>query len=234
MPIRFLSSLSLWLWLFLSTTAIAQTQTSFDVIGNAYDRKEGHLLYTENHYCAVESRQCTVEYRDEQGITFAKKELNYSASSQAPQVVVTDFRNESTVEASAGDRSDLVVDAGFDNFVRSVWMRLEAGTVVKFPFLVVGLNDPIGMTALRTESGACTDTELCLEVNLDSWFLRLLVSPIELSYSLQDKRLLRFSGISNIKGDEGESLDVDILYRYNNEQPLNGLVQQSQNQVYTF
>ena len=156
------------------------------------------------------------------------------ASSQAPQVVVTDFRNESTVEASAGDRSDLVVDAGFDNFVRSVWIQLEAGTEVKFPFLVVGLNDPVNMTALRTESDACTAMELCLEVNLDSWFLRLLVAPIELSYSLQDKRLLRFSGISNIKGDKGESLDVDILYRYNNELLLDGLVQQDQNKVYTF
>ncbi|MEH6518770.1 MAG: hypothetical protein V7742_18990 [Halioglobus sp.] len=232
MIFRFILSLSLLLS--LSAIAIAQTETSFHIIGDAYDRKEGHLLYTENHYCAVMNQQCTVEYRDEQGITFAKKELNYSASSQAPSVVLTDFRNDSTVEVPAGDRDDLVVDAGFDNFVRSVWVQLEAGTEVKFPFLVVGLNDPINMTALRTESDACTDMELCLEVNLDSWFLRFLVAPIELSYSLEDKRLLRFSGTSNIKGDEGESLNVDILYRYNNELPLNGLAQQSQKKTYTF
>lgn len=231
---KLLSLLASLLMLSLQATAIAQTDPSFFVIGNAYDRKEGHLLYTENHYCAVRNQQCSVEYRDKQGTTFAKKEINYSASSQAPQVVFTDLRNALTVEIFVGDRNDLVVDAGFDNYVRSVWDQLEAGTEVKFPFLVIGLKNPIDMTALRTESEACTDTELCLEVNLESWFFRLLVAPIELSYSLQDKRLLRFSGVSNIKGDEGESLDVDILYRYDDELPLDRLVQQSQKRVYTF
>ncbi|MFT6955705.1 MAG: hypothetical protein ACJAYC_000706 [Halieaceae bacterium] len=229
MLFKLISFLIFLLTLSLAPATVAETEASFDIIGDAYDRKKGNLLYTENHHCEAQSQQCTVEYRDEQGTTFAKKEIDYSASLQAPSVVLTDYRNDSTVEIATGDRSDLVVDAGFDNFVRSVWSQLEAGTEVKFPFLVVGFDDPIGMTALRTESDTCTDMELCLEVNLDSWFLRLLVAPIELSYSLQNKRLLRFSGTSNIKGDEGKSLNVDILYRYSNKLPLSDLDQQSQN-----
>ena len=74
----------------------------------------------------------------------------------------------------------------------------------------------------------CPGDELCLEIALDSWFLGLLVDPIELVYSRSARQLLRFQGVSNIRGEKGESLNVDIHYQYGDEillvgPPLNAI-----------
>ncbi len=203
-------------------SAMAQSELPLVAVGTAYDRTDGEVLYSEHHFCARESNQCTVEYRDLQNETFARKQLDYSQSQQAPSLVLIDYRTNSQVVADPGEETAMVVDAGFDNYVRSIWSDLYAGELVRFPFLVVGIDNPVDMKATRTPQEACDSDELCLEISLDSWFLGLLIDPIELSYSVQDRRLLRFSGISNIKGDEGESLDVDILYEYYDTEILTG------------
>ena len=70
------------------------------------------------------------------------------------------------------------------------------------------------MKALRSEKVDCKAEQLCLDIQLDSWILAMIVAPIELSYSRSDKRLLHFSGMSNIRDEDGETQNVDIHYEY--------------------
>lgn len=205
-------------------SSIAQSNASAmpTIIGTAYDQGTGDILYTEHHFCREEGRVCTVEYRDVSDAMIALKTLDYRDSQFRPAVTFTDYRLDLELSMLANTREDLVVDAGFDNYVRSVWGQLESGESVYFPFLVAGANKPIDMRADREESGECGADQLCLEINLDSWWLGKLVRPIELSYSRENRRLLRFSGVSNIKGENGKSLNVDIHYQYNNQALLTG------------
>jgi hypothetical protein len=113
---------------------------------------------------------------------------------------------------------ELVADAGFDNFVRGNWEDLQAGQTVNFQFVVLGMDRPLNMNISEEPVGECRDGNMCLHIALDSWLLRRFIEPIRLEYSRQEKRLLRFSGMSNIKGVDGESLNVDILYRYSEEE----------------
>jgi hypothetical protein len=227
MLIRLIPLSALFALLIFSRLVGAQQLAQPSVVGNAYDKSTGYFLYSENHFCEEDRLQCTVKYLDSYGLMFAMKQLDYRESSLSPSLVMTDYRLDVETRVPATEQNGLVVDAGFDNFVRSIWEVLDAGDKAKFPFLVAGFDKPIKMIALQSAATDCTTTQLCLEIKLDSWFLGMLVDPIELSYSRTDKRLRRFSGVSNIKNEEGESLNVNIQYQYADEILLVGpLIQQ--------
>ena len=107
-----------------------------------------------------------------------------------------------------------MVDAGFDNYVRQRWTELMGADPVRFPFLVAGRDSPLAMRAGPDRQSECNPAQLCLQVELDSWLLRMLVAPITLTYDRESRRLLRFKGISNLKDAAGNSQSVDIRYQY--------------------
>ncbi|MEH6582082.1 MAG: hypothetical protein V7754_09115 [Halioglobus sp.] len=200
-----------------SSMGLTDSNPAPTVIGTAYDQENGRFLYTEQHFCSPDSRLCTVEYRDSFGVIIAQKWLDYSDSLISPSLVMNDYRQNSEVSVSSGDADDTVVDAGFDNYVRSIWDELFSGEAVRFPFLVLGFDKPFKMRVDQEENPSCDRDNLCLLVSLDSWLLGMLTDPIELSYSRDSRKLVRFSGLSNIKGETGETLMVDIHYQYEND-----------------
>jgi hypothetical protein len=218
----------------MASIAFAEEAAVATVVGTAYDQKSGNLLYTEQHFCNVENRLCTVEYRDNFGAMIAQKHLDFSESLIGPSLVMTDYRQAIELSFPASEVDDMVVDAGFDNYVRSKWDELFSGSPVRFPFLVVGFDKPLNMRANREDTPGCDDDKLCLSISLDSWLLGMLTDPIELSYSRDSRRLLRFSGMSNIKGAAGETLTVDIDYSYENDVHLVGPLQQPDASDFSF
>ena len=182
-----------------------------DVVGEARDPDTGNTLYLEQYYCSDNGLSCSVFYLRPNEELIASKELDYSASSKAPALTFRDFRLDREVIIDQPD-TDAVVDAGFDNFVRLQWQELAEGEEVRFPFRMVGRDDPIRMRAAR--EARCEDGKLCLQIRLDSWLLGSLVDPIHLEYDADSQRLLRFEGISNLKSDQGRSQKVEIRYRY--------------------
>ena len=185
------------------------------VVGRAFDEAGEQLLYSEYHYCGSELA-CKIEYRKPDGDLIARKELDYSYGPHSPALVMIDYLSGKEVRIGSSEREDVVVDAGFDNYVRSRWVELSAGESIEFPFQVVGFDRPLAMKAYRASQGGCAVEDLCLEVSLDSWFLGLLVDPIVLSYARDSRRLLRFRGISNLRDDKGKTFQVDIRYEYAN------------------
>jgi hypothetical protein len=205
--------------IFASGTATAHSRAAESwathlVLGKAYERNTGTFLYSEHHSCSEQRLLCTVEYSDGAGEVFAKKLLDFRQSLVGPSLVMSDYRNQSEISIPASQNNSLVIDAGFDNFVRSIWEELNEGQQISFPFLPAGFDKPLNMKALRSEKVDCEAEQLCLDIELDSWLLALIIAPIELSYSRSDKRLLHFSGMSNIRDEDGETQDVDIHYEY--------------------
>jgi hypothetical protein len=185
-----------------------------NILGRAFDQESGLFLYSEHHSCGEEAIECSVDYRDDSGDLMVRKELNYRDSRYGPALRIQDYRTQTTLIVESAKRKGVVVDAGFDNFVRSKWSSLSAGERVKFPFLVVGFDEPLNMMAKLDNSRPCTLQNLCLEIALDSWLLGLLAKPIGLDYSKEEQKLLRYQGISNIRTADGEALYVDIHYQY--------------------
>jgi len=200
--------------LILSPLALASGELDLYVVGDAFDDTGNILLYREMHRCDGPRTQCVIDYLDPAEAPLARKELDYSNSPHAPDVELENLLAQITRSASgAAAESELVVDAGFDNYVRTRWYDLDSGSAISFPFLVLGRDDPLAMRAVRSEK-SCADEALCLEVAPEAWFLRLLVPPIELTYERETRRLLRYRGIGNLRDAQGNSRQVDIRYRY--------------------
>lgn len=186
---------------------------STGVIGEARDVGDGGFLYSEHHSCSQDGAQCTVDYKDGSGEVFARKAVDYVNGMHSPTLVLEDFRSEQVRRLDGDYGEGVVVDAGFDHYVRYRWEELAAGEEIKFPFLIVGRDKPLAMSARLDEDRQCDSEQLCLVVTLDMWLIALLVDPIQLVYDDQ-RRLTQFRGVSNIPTDEGKPQSVEINYRY--------------------
>lgn len=192
----------------------AELQFTTYVIGTAVELGTGQFLYTEAHACTEDESDCVVEYHDPEAQLIARKTIDFSTSLNAPNVVMNDLRLDTQLTATPQPQEDLVVDAGFDHYVRSQWDALAAGKRVKFSFQVLGVDTVLTMRASQQAAASCAPSQLCLLVEVNSWLLGLLADPIELTYDRQTRRLLEFRGLSNIKSARGESQQVVISYQY--------------------
>jgi len=183
-------------------------------MGEVREAEGDTLLYREYHACNADGTQCTVEYRTPVGKVFAHKWLDYSDSRWAPELRFDDRRSGREVVVGNTGVEGVVVDAGFDNYVRERWTSLAAGEPVEFPFLVAGREQPVAMLARASRGGGCAAHTLCLVVTPANWLYSWLVEPIRLVYDGETRRLLQFRGLSNIRADDGSWRNVVIDYRY--------------------
>jgi hypothetical protein len=203
--------------------------------GYARSLDTGELLYVESHVVsgrgANEAR--VVLYRcAADSAPFARKQLQYSANRTMPAFEFEDarsgfaegFRREATgytvfarAGASARMRSEalsakakLVVDAGFDEFVRERWESLERGAAPHVSFLVPSLLEAVNFR-IRKVSEATIEGEAASVIRMSlagpiGWFL----PDIDVSYRKRDRRLMRYRGITNIRDAGGELLKAQI------------------------
>jgi hypothetical protein len=165
-----------------------------------------------------------VVYRCADGTPFARKEIDYSRSSIVPAFSFTDIRfnyqeglrwqksspelwvvrNAQRQQKLLNNASNLVADAGFDEFIKSRWPALTAARRQSLQFAVPARLTSYGFTLQRVNSLPFhKEPAENFVLGLDSW-LGFIAPNIELTYSATSKRLLRFKGLSNILDDRGD------------------------------
>jgi hypothetical protein len=202
-------------------------------MGRAHDVETGALLYVESHAVSGsggprETR--VVSYRCANGATFARKTLDFGAARLAPDFALDDARSgvsEGLERGAQGvtvferDRgaparskllgnTDLIADAGFDEFVRARWEALEAGDALVVPFLVPSRLDTVKFRVRKTgetmiEGQAANVFRLSVAGPL-GW----LLPDIDVSYRRNDRRLLRYRGITNLRDGAGAMISAQI------------------------
>ncbi|WP_101758980.1 hypothetical protein [Oceanicoccus sp. KOV_DT_Chl] len=111
-------------------------------------------------------------------------------------------------------KNPMVIDAGFDHFIREHWQAINSGKAMDFYYLAPTRQS---LVELSVVAKACADNQpdfACFEINSANWFIRLILDPIEISYDLETKKLRRFRGLANLSGADGQALKVDIQYCY--------------------
>jgi hypothetical protein len=204
-------------------------------VGKAYPRGGTALLYTEEHYLdgAADAPRQLVLYRCPDGAAFARKILRDSPASSSPDFDFVDGRSDyregvavdgaqrriyvqrargAALESrSIALRDGDVVDAGFDTYVRDHWDALS-GRASRISFVL-----PSHFGAIDLRLGDARDVVeggvaiRCFRMRLDSWY-GFAAPSIELSYSVADRRLLRFVGIGTIRDGEGRNQNVRIEF----------------------
>ncbi|WP_439133340.1 hypothetical protein [Pseudomaricurvus sp.] len=121
-------------------------------------------------------------------------------------------------EASLPRKPQAVVDAGFDEFVRQNWDRLMSGERLTMNFLMPSRLDYVALQlrhrTLPSDRDEGSNQAIWIQATPANGFLRLFVDPIDLYYQRDSRRLIRYSGISNLMDPSGSSMTVDIRYQY--------------------
>jgi hypothetical protein len=208
-------------------------------IGEAFDLKSDEPLYSETHCLSSDALAREVIYRNVDGQLIAHKILSYKTGPTTPSFVQHNFYSRESIEVELNQdeltmtvksegssepgkvvstqpsaRLPVVIDAGFDAFVTLNWNSLVAGENMSFQFPFAAHES---LVKLRIKPSSCTydtETDQCFRLEMNNWFFRMLVDPIELGYDATLKRLSRYRGLSNIGDSNGDGLVVDIRYNY--------------------
>lgn len=205
--------------------------------GDALDLRESFKLYEEEHWLhfkhdhLIERR---VLYRCPSGQAFARKRVDYRDSLHAPAFELVDARfgyREGLRRAATGieayfrssheaeeqsvilsEAGSLVADAGFDRFVQQHWETLGGGGAVALEFLVPSRGDALGfrmqLAGQREIDGIEARVVRLSLGGVLGWF----ASSIDVAYAEDDRRLLRFEGLSNIRLDPKRNATVRINF----------------------
>ncbi|WP_278803760.1 hypothetical protein [Marinobacter nauticus] len=223
----------------LTAAAFPVAGEVFEFTGTA--KQDGNVLYQEDHrvegtcsegvFAPVDHQ---VSYRNpESGDEFASKSLSYSNSAFRPRV---EFRQPRFGEAltvsypqeqalnivwqePAGDTREftvpfdqrLVVDSGFDYFVRANWEQVQQGESVEFRFLAPTRGEHYGFV-LEPATSVKVDADLTVQIRPTSLLLRVLVDPIVLGYN-SDGALTDYLGLTNIRQDAESNHIAHIRYQ---------------------
>lgn len=194
--------------------------------GLAYEKKSGKLLYRESHW--LQEGQRLVLYRCPDGRPFARKTVR--GASAAPDFDLVDGRDgyREGVRTRAGvrevysrasavaaetskpipGRSNQVIDAGFDAYVREQWDALTSPDKQRIAFLIPSRLQDMDFK-LSPLAGDATSRRYGLA--LDAWYGGVVPS-LTVTYSSADRRLLRFEGIGNIRTAAGKYPTVRIEF----------------------
>ena len=118
-------------------------------------------------------------------------------------------KKESLKTKSIDVPSNLVVDGGFNYYIKTNWSELVAGTTKVFNFAVPSQLD---YYAFRLQKDAQLGDEIVFKMAPDSYLLRKLVDPIKVTYKISTKRMVKYEGLSNINDKKGKSYVVRIMY----------------------
>lgn len=236
-------------WLNVAISAEPSTEPAAEpwAIATVWSTDQSQVLYRELHFADSPDRDLTtrVEYRRDNDELFAEKTIDYSVSVTAPAISQIDYRNEARIvtrhpnpepgpvvelEVRPHDSDEvqtdtfdyeegLIIDAGFDPFVRQNWDRLTDGRRVTTEFLVPARMDTVSISISKTDNADCNfpaQNMHCFVIRpagllrVVSWF----VDPIHIAYDNDSRRLLMFEGISNFRDDAGEPRNALIHFEY--------------------
>jgi hypothetical protein len=202
--------------------------------GIATDLNSHTFYYVEEHKETIERqmlKQTVIQYKDSEGVLIARKVVDYSTYKLTPAFEQNDYRDgylesvactssqlmfkfrrnksEALKTKTIDIPENLVVDGGFNYFIKGNWEKLINGETKVFNFAVPSQLDYF---AFRLYKDSQHDEEIVFKMEPDNFVWRRLVDPIRVTYNLSTKRIVKYEGLSNINDEKGKSYLVKIMY----------------------
>jgi hypothetical protein len=211
---------------------------------NVYNWSTKEFIYTENHtefYKNEEHLYSIIEYKYPDRKTFARKKIEFGKKRTQPDFLMEDFRygyrdksvlvNQSSQEFSIEHQRSkdekvqtklvqvpgtVVVDGGFDYFIRDDFDAISKGEVIKGNFLLVNRLDYFQCRVVKTANVKYRDRDaIVFLLRPENLVLRAIADKIQVTYDLKTKRLLEYIGVSNLMDNEGKDFPkVKIVFQY--------------------
>lgn len=217
----------------LAVWAQAQTIRTFEGQAFALEGNEA-AIYVERYRDTLRdgrSWRTGTHYFDAGGRPIADRVMDFSRHAWKPDYRLVDRRDgyEEGAEATDGKvrvfhrakrgrplkekvlnvPEPVVIDGGFNRFIKDHWADLSSGEPLPFNFVAPSQLDYFAFEAVKTAAGPGAITFAIRPANK---VLRLLVDPIEVTYDVPTRRMTRYRGLSNINDARGKSLKVRLVY----------------------
>jgi len=206
--------------------------------GYAYHLDSGEFRYIEHHDQVLEDGKATdwrVIYYRPNGEVMARKRLSFEAHPFVPAytlrllshgdlegirrtdgawtMIERDGEDGMLNEQGFEITPPIAGDSGFHPFVQAHFERLIAGETLRFDFVVAGRLDKIDMKASRIEDTRFEgERAVQFRAELDMWVINWFVDPLELVYDPENRALLEYRGISNMRNADGDPFPVRVSY----------------------
>jgi len=227
------SSTQLWVlvwglcWgLLLPQTLLATVTHS---VGIARDAKNQTLRYVEHHQY-LPSGDHLVKYFDASGKLLATKAMTYPGLPQHPEIAQTDFTRDTTVQTSNSDQNiemvrttagkterfafpiepEIIVDAGFDSFIRANWKNFREGEAQVYRLAVAGQEN---LLKVQITKQAASGDSFPFTIKPNNFFIRLLVPQMRVVYD-SERRLSAYEGLTNLNIAEGKDRKIAIKFNH--------------------
>jgi hypothetical protein len=198
-------------------------------IGIARDAEDNSVRYVEHHQYS-ENGDHAVRYFDPARNVLLKKELAYTGLPQHPSILQRDYvRNmqidlrydaEQAVMVTSKDGGsekftfditpDIIVDAGFDAYIRENWESFSKQPRQSVTFAIAGQSR---LLAMNIERKGISIDGASFEVRPANWLAPVLLPEIQLNYD-NDRQLVRYEGFTNLKAESGQSRAVVIEFSH--------------------
>lgn len=207
--------------------------------GQALDTNTGRVIYQEIHSMGQGADGRWImesDYLNPEGELFAERTVWFDPNHpQRPDYRLVDYRDNFEEGAKTspngevelyriidGERGQtiikpsrqrpLVIDAGFSALIASHWDELLSGNRITFDF---ASSARLTTIEFRLSHAQDLGDDVGIErftLAPSNWFVRMLVKPIVLTYSSQNKTLIAYEGLSNIRKDGGGNHSVKIAF----------------------
>ncbi len=229
----------------LSPLVSSAVEVGERLVGKVYDANTGEPLYIEEHSKieTPDQQQLATRYFDLNDKVIGERVVNYAEgkvveyrleqphlglqerierTSEGLDIEVVRPEQRRAKQVRYKNPENIVIDAGFDDFIVSQWDTLMAGEVLRFPFASTGQLDVVYLQLKRVDANSdLLDKagKARFEMNIANPLLRLLLDPVRIEYYAQSRTLASYRGISNIKDANQENYTVFIEFEHA-RQPL--------------
>ena len=232
------NSLKFLIFFFLGfSPALAEKHDIFQGIA----KQDGKIVYLEKHDVTFDDKDNVLEaktvYTNPAGKTLAVLKSDFRKSLSLPDHVFVDERTKSTygirhdgdkvilfnqdpgkLEATStldnqSDRDRIQVGCqGFNYFLKGQINHLKEIKNQPVLFMIPGeLSTYKFVLHFVSES---SDQIVSFKVKIENWLLRAFAPELEFRYDRKINRIVWYKGISNIKNDQGKTMNVTIDYEY--------------------
>lgn len=204
-------------------------------------RKNDAIVYTEKHTVTFseDGRVVSSEtlYHSPKNELIAVLKADYSKNLSTPDYTFQDFRHQSNhglrnseskvilfsqdkgksekikeLDKEKAQNRVLFGCQGLNYYVLEYAAALQESKKIPIQFLIPGNLDSYNFEMAVQKVNA--DGILEIEIDIDNFFLRLFTPTLKVKYDLQKKRIIGYSGLSNLSDEKGGLQNVVITYRY--------------------
>lgn len=222
--------------IFLSLLAYGETQ-----VYRGEAKVKGKKVYEEVHTAELEGKKIltsVTEYKSPSGKILGILKNNYSKSLNAPEHTMIDpvhknshglryegdklvlfnqdeGKKEETKKLDLDDmKGKLVVGGqGLHYYLVANLEEVIKKGELDLKFLIPGRLDAYNFYLKVVKK---SEENVQFEIEIDNWLLKLFAPKLKLIYDRKNPRLLKYSGLSNIKDEKKDLMNVDIEYFYSN------------------